>query len=288
MKPVASATTHAPTETIQSATETVPPLPTHTAIPASPTPEIHSSATVSPTEHSAVVSPTLEPTHASPTVAPTIEPTLHPSSTPDHTVVPPPETPTAVATGVPAQPEQHHVYMPSVSAGAAGGPEHISQPPPPPATEGTVPSHPASEGAGPGVGSGAESGVPAAGEPHHPDVQNVVTEVPYIKAVAPNGAVVDGSVVDGSLKYNGHAWNLLDNGTGHLTKILEPGVTLNNDMFAQKLQDAADLWTKGQLDPNSDLGIVFHYSNGTSGVIDSLTKNTNMVVEALKNLSVIN
>lgn len=127
-----------------------------------------------------------------------------------------------------------------------------------------------------------------------PDIQTdqVADQVePLPPTVAPNGAQVQGSVVDNSLTYNGKPWVLLENGTrniGHLLQSVgEEGSTINEQVMAAKLQEAAVLWTHGQLTSSNypDLHSLLHLCNGTEEVYNGLLNENTLV--SLRNLGII-
>lgn len=119
-------------------------------------------------------------------------------------------------------------------------------------------------------------------------VEAVHTPEPISHVTAPNGAVVSGSTLDNSLAYNGQPWHLAENGTknlGHLLTAAGQPPDINPQVLNAKLQEAAALWANGQLDPNTDLYMVFHFSNGTGDVYSKLfNKDT---ISSLRNLGII-
>lgn len=93
--------------------------------------------------------------------------------------------------------------------------------------------------------------------------------------IAPTGARIEGSVVDNSLTYNGESWVLAKSGLVNIHTI-NPNLNVDQGLMAQKLQEATVLWSKGQLNQNTnpDLWRLFHLSNNTTSVFPGLMANT--------------
>ncbi|MCL4397877.1 hypothetical protein M1403_02505 [Patescibacteria group bacterium] len=157
-------------------------------------------------------------------------------------------------------------------------------PPGKPSTAGTaVPTPPKAE-------TPPVSPTPGATPPVGPEVTGVPPVVPpgIEHLIAPNGAVINGSVVNNTLTYNGEPWHLLDNGSLHLHQ-LAGGEMINETVLAEKLQEAVNLWSRGELSAadHPDLWAIFQISNGTQSVFNNLMNHGSAVAQAMQHLSII-
>lgn len=107
----------------------------------------------------------------------------------------------------------------------------------------------------------------------------------------PMGAHVTGTVTESNLTFNEKPWQLLSNGYDNIRQLLGPRqlgtVTIQQDVLGAKLDEAVKLWNAHALDPktNPDLWKLFHLSNGTGSVIESLQNKD--ILTALQNLGVV-
>ncbi len=107
-----------------------------------------------------------------------------------------------------------------------------------------------------------------------------------------HGHMVSGSVADHSLTYDGKPWVLLDNGNkniGHLFEATGETSPIDQQVLADKLQEATALWAHGQLNPAAyeDLYRVFHLSNGTASIYNSLLDDDEDTLKSLIRLGIV-
>lgn len=125
--------------------------------------------------------------------------------------------------------------------------------------------------------------------PQIPEASVQVEPISPTRALS--GAIVSGSVTDNNLTYDNKPWLLLDNGAkniNHLFNAVSSQPTaVDQQALAVNLQKATALWVNRQLDPtiNPDLFRVFHLSNGTANILDSLLDEDTLL--SLRNLGIV-
>lgn len=250
------------------------PSPTPTE---SPTPTPSASATPDTLPGAAGAGPTsIDSPTATPTPSPTESPTLTPTPSPSPT---PSATPEPTSSPTPSPTPETPSPTPAPAASPVGEV-------PPPADTSPAPSYPADVDTGRSFRLDSNIGgiSPSIDEKSVPE-QPSISEPSYIPG---EEHTISGNVTDNTLTIDEQQWSLMDNGIKNIHNLFDAvnqTGAVDNDTLARHLEDAQKLYTQGLLIDDSDLGKLFHLTNGTESEYQNLLNNDTLSV--LKNLGIV-